>query len=131
VNAKCERLRSLIAAREILLLPSIFTGYSARLVARAGFPAAFISGAGLAENGLGWPDVGLMGFEESLRASRALVDCCAPPLIADADTGYRNAVNVFFTAGVRATMDPTSLSEQLTTAHDKRCTSDPTGPRRG
>jgi len=89
------RLRQLIEAPEILAMPGIFDGYSARLVEQAGFPAGFISGAGLSEALLGQADVGLMGLDPNLNACRALAACCSIPLLADGDTGYGNAVNVF------------------------------------
>lgn len=88
-------LRTLIEAPEILVMPGVFDGYSARLVGQAGFAAGFISGAGLSEALLGEPDIGLMGLEMNLNASRALAACCSIPLLADADTGYGNAVNVY------------------------------------
>ncbi len=90
-----RKLRTLIEAPEILALPGIFDGYSARLVEQAGFRAGFISGAGLSEALLGQPDVGLMGLETNLNACRLLAACCSIPLLADADTGYGNAVNVY------------------------------------
>jgi 2-methylisocitrate lyase-like PEP mutase family enzyme len=90
-----RKLRTLIEAPEILALPGIFDGYSARLVEQAGFPAGFISGGGLSEALLGQADVGLMGFETNVTACRALTACCTIPLIADGDTGYGNAVNVY------------------------------------
>lgn len=85
----------MIEAPEILALPGIFDGYSARLVQQAGYPAGFITGAGLSEALLGQPDVGLMGLEPNVNACRALAACCDIPLLADADTGYGNAVNVY------------------------------------
>jgi hypothetical protein len=51
----------------------------------------------LSESNLGWADVGLMGYEENLHASRAIAACVDIPLSADGDTGYGNAINVFFT----------------------------------
>ncbi len=90
-----RKLRTLIESPQILVMPGIFDGYSARLVEQAGFPAGFISGAGLSEALLGQPDVGLMGLETNLHACRALAACCSIPLLADADTGYGNAVNVY------------------------------------
>jgi 2-methylisocitrate lyase-like PEP mutase family enzyme len=89
------RLRSLINSPEILAMPGVFDGYSARMLEQAGFPAGFISGAGLSEALLGQADVGLMGLETNLQACRALASCCTIPLLADADTGYGNALNVF------------------------------------
>lgn len=92
-----ERLRALIAAPGILVMPGVYDGFSARLVEQMGFQAASVSGAGLSETNLGWADVGLMGYEENLRASAALAACTSIPLQADGDTGYGNAVNVWFT----------------------------------
>ena len=93
-----RKMRELIAAPEILVLPGVFDGFSARLVAKRGYKAAFITGSGLSEAVLGWADVGIMGYEENVRASAALVACCPDlPLFADADTGYGNAINVYFT----------------------------------
>ena len=90
-----RKLRTLIEAPAILAMPGVFDGYSAHLVEQAGYPAGFISGAGLSEALLGQPDVGLMGLETNLNACRALAACCNIPLLADADTGYGNAVNVY------------------------------------
>lgn len=88
-------LRTLINAPAILVMPGVFDGYSARLVQQAGFGAGFISGAGLSEALLGQPDIGLMGMETNLAGCRALTACCTLPLLADCDTGYGNALNVF------------------------------------
>ena len=90
-------MRDLIAAPEILVMPGVYDGFSARLVESMGFKAAGISGAGLSETNLGWADLGIMGYEENLRSSAALAACCGIPLQADGDTGYGNAVNVHFT----------------------------------
>ena len=91
-----QKLRDLMKGPNILLMPGVFDGFSARLVEKFGFQAAGISGAGLSESNLGWADVGLMGLEENLRATSAIVDCCNIPLLADGDTGYGNAVNVYY-----------------------------------
>jgi 2-methylisocitrate lyase-like PEP mutase family enzyme len=90
-------MRELIAAPEILVTPGVYDGFSARLVERMGFKAATITGAGLSEANLGWADLGIMGYEENLHASAALAACAMIPLQADGDTGYGNAVNVYFT----------------------------------
>lgn len=90
-----RKLRTLMESPEIVAMPGIFDGYSARLVEQAGFSAGFISGAGLSEALLGQPDVGLMGLDTNVNACRALAACCSIPLLADADTGYGNAVNVY------------------------------------
>jgi 2-methylisocitrate lyase-like PEP mutase family enzyme len=95
--SKASALRELIYAPGILLMPGVFDCYSTRLVQASGFTAGFISGGGLSESRLGWSDFGLLGYEENLNASRNMVACTELPLLADADTGYGNAVNVHFT----------------------------------
>ncbi len=92
-----QRLQELMKAPEIVVMPGVSNGYSARLVEQFGFQAAILTGAGLSESHLGWADVGLMGMEENLQASRPLIDCCDLLFLADADTGYGGPLNVFHT----------------------------------
>ena len=92
-----SRLRDLLAAPGILVCPGVYDGFSARLVEQMGFKTAAISGAGVSESHLGWADVGIMGYEENVHASAAIAACTSLPLHADGDTGYGNAVNVYFT----------------------------------
>jgi 2-methylisocitrate lyase-like PEP mutase family enzyme len=90
-------LKELIEAPDILVLPGVFDGLSARLVQSFGYPAAFITGAGLSESRLGLPDVGIMGLAESLEGAAMIARRTSLLLLADADTGYGNAVNTFDT----------------------------------
>lgn len=117
---KSQRLRDLIDAPEILVLPGIFDGFSARLAQASDFAAGFLTGSGISEASLGWADQGVMGLEENLRVCRALATCCDLPLIADADTGYGNAVNVHFTirAFDRAGVSGVMIEDQV---WPKRC----------
>jgi 2-methylisocitrate lyase-like PEP mutase family enzyme len=94
-KSKGQRLKELIAAPELLMMHAVYDGYSVRLVEKFGYQAAFVSGAALSESNLGLPDVGLMGMEENLSACRRLAKCCNLALLADCDTGYGNAVNVY------------------------------------
>jgi 2-methylisocitrate lyase-like PEP mutase family enzyme len=93
-----------------LVAPGVYDGFSARIAEAEGFEAATISGAGVSESNLGWADKGIMGAQDNMRAGRAIADCTDLLLRADADTGYGNAVNVFFTvrgfedAGMAAVM---------------------------
>jgi 2-methylisocitrate lyase-like PEP mutase family enzyme len=96
-GAHASNLRRLIAAPEIAVLPGAYDGFSARLIERAGFAAAFVTGSGVSESRLGRPDVGLAGLAETVGAARDIAECVEIPLLADADTGYGNAVNVFHT----------------------------------
>ncbi len=95
--SKGRQFKELMNAPEILIQPGIYDGYTARLVAANGFKAASISGAGVSESRMGWPDRGIMTFDENLNNARRLADCCDDLLMrADADTGYGNAMTVHF-----------------------------------
>src|SRR5258705_589616 len=115
-----KRLRRLIEAPEILVMPGVFDGFSTRLVTHAGYVAAFITGSGVSECRLGQPDVGLMGLDENVAAARAIAACADLLLLADADTGYGNAVNVYHTvrAFERAGVAGLMLEDQV---WPKRC----------
>jgi 2-methylisocitrate lyase-like PEP mutase family enzyme len=112
--------RTLVEAREILVLPGVFNGYSVRLVERYGYKAAAISGAGLSESLLGFADRGILTFDQNLQACRALAACTSIPLLADADTGYGNALNVHFVtrAFEQAGVAAISIEDQVS---PKRC----------
>jgi 2-methylisocitrate lyase-like PEP mutase family enzyme len=114
------RLRSLIAAPEILVLPGVFDGFSTRLVGKLGYIAAFITGSGVSESRLGQPDIGLMGLDENVAAARAMAACSDLLLLADGDTGYGNALNAYHTvrAFERAGVAGLMLEDQ---AWPKRC----------
>jgi 2-methylisocitrate lyase-like PEP mutase family enzyme len=115
-----KRLKALIAAPEILVLPGVFDGFSTRLVQQAGYRAAFITGSGVSESRLGQPDVGIMGLDENVAAARAMAACSDMLLLADADTGYGNALNVHHTvrAFERAGVAGLMLEDQV---WPKRC----------
>src|ERR1700692_2882871 len=115
-----KRLRALINARDILVLPGVFDGFSTRLVEKLGYTAAFITGSGVSESRLGQPDVGLMGLEENVAAARAIAACSNLFLLADADTGYGNPINVQHTvrAFERAGVAGLMLEDQV---WPKRC----------
>lgn len=96
MRSKGEKLKELISTEGIVVMPGVYDGFSVRVAENAGFKAALISGAGLSESRLGRPDVGIMGLQENVEACRALSASSDLLLIADGDTGYGNAVNVFF-----------------------------------
>jgi 2-methylisocitrate lyase-like PEP mutase family enzyme len=100
VNAtvsKARIMRSLLAENRIVVSPGAYDGYSIRLIERMGFKAASTTGSGLANSCLGVPDVGIMDLSANVEACRRLARAVSIPLMADADTGYGNAVNVAFT----------------------------------
>jgi methylisocitrate lyase len=75
-------------------MPGAFNAYSARLIESAGFPALYISGAGLANATAGLPDIGLLGLDEVVTLCRYITDATTIPAIADADTGFGGPANV-------------------------------------
>ena len=87
-------LRSLVAPKHGLVVPGAYDGVSARLVERAGFPAVYMTGYGTSASRLGLPDLGYAGLAEMADHARNLAAAVSIPLIADADTGYGNALGV-------------------------------------
>lgn len=90
-------LRELVEAPGATLLAGCYDGVSARLVEEAGFEAAHMSGFAVAGSLLGQPDVGLLTMTEMADAAARLAKVLSIPLLADADTGYGNAINVIRT----------------------------------
>lgn len=89
-----RRLRQLLQQDRIVMAPGVFSPIVARLVAEAGFPACYLSGAGIAAGMYGQPDVGLVTQTETVNAARYCVETGAIPVICDADTGFGNPLNV-------------------------------------
>jgi 2-methylisocitrate lyase-like PEP mutase family enzyme len=88
------RLRKLLSRKEILVVPGVHDGLTARIVEIEGFNALYMTGYGTSASMLGKPDVGLLTLTEMAARASRLVDAVDIPVIADADTGYGNAVNV-------------------------------------
>src|SRR5438046_841664 len=113
-------LRPLVEAKQGLIVPGAYDGISAKLVQQAGFPAVYMTGYGTSASRLGLPDLGFAGLAEMVDHARNLVAVLDVPLIADADTGYGNALNVrrtvqmYEAAGVAAL----HIEDQVT---PKRC----------
>ena len=99
-NGGPRRLRELLAGPEPVVAPGAYDALSARLVAQAGFDAVYMTGFGTSASLLGQPDVGLLSFAEMADQARRLAEAADVPLIADADDGYGNPINV--TRTVRA-----------------------------
>jgi len=88
------RLRRLISQPEPVLAPGAYDALTARLVEQAGFPAVYMTGFGTAAALLGRPDVGLVTMSQMVDNARRIAQAVDVPVIADADTGYGNAINV-------------------------------------
>ncbi|HEY3187099.1 MAG TPA: isocitrate lyase/PEP mutase family protein, partial [Solirubrobacteraceae bacterium] len=88
------RLRRLVTDGDVVVAPGVYDGLSARLAARAGFPALYATGGGIARS-MGYPDLGLLSPREIVDRLANIVEHAGDvPVIADADTGYGNALNV-------------------------------------
>jgi 2-methylisocitrate lyase-like PEP mutase family enzyme len=101
------KLRTLLASGRITVAPGAFDGLSARLVEQAGFASIYASGGAIARSA-GLPDLGLISLNAVVDRLASMVDVVDVPIIADADTGFGNALNAqaaaraFERAGVAA-----------------------------
>jgi 2-methylisocitrate lyase-like PEP mutase family enzyme len=90
---RTTKLRNLLKGGKLLVAPGAFDGLSARLVEKAGFPLIYATGGGIARS-MGYPDMGLVTMTEVMARVKNMVDVTTVPIIADADTGYGNALNL-------------------------------------
>jgi 2-methylisocitrate lyase-like PEP mutase family enzyme len=123
-----DRLRSLLAAPDFIVMPAVWDGLSARLAAEAGFATAFMSGSCVAASRRGGPDLDLISFGEMLD-TLVMVRNAAPEtlVLADGDHGYGNAMNVqrtvaaYGVAGAAAVLIEDKLTPRALTAAGKPC----------
>ena len=88
-----RKLRELMASPELILAPGAYDCITARAIARSGFAACYMTGAGTAAT-LGYPDYGLVTMSEMADNAGRIAATIDLPVIADADTGYGNELNV-------------------------------------
>ncbi|MGK5112062.1 MULTISPECIES: isocitrate lyase/PEP mutase family protein [unclassified Geodermatophilus] len=93
-RAPRSRLRELLATPQPLIAPGAYDALSARLVEQAGFDVVYMTGFGTTASLIGRPDVGLLTGSEMVDNARRIAAAVDVPVIADADTGYGNAINV-------------------------------------
>jgi carboxyvinyl-carboxyphosphonate phosphorylmutase len=93
-RAPRARLRQLLAAGPPLVAPGAYDALSARLIEQAGFDVVYMTGFGTTASLIARPDVGLLTGAEMVDNARRIVSAVDVPVIADADTGYGNAINV-------------------------------------
>jgi 2,3-dimethylmalate lyase len=96
-GSRPRSLRERIAAGETVLAPGCYDALGARLIEQAGFDAVYMTGFGTAAARLGQPDVGLLTLSEMVDNAHRIAQTVTIPVIADADTGYGNALNVIRT----------------------------------
>ena len=94
MSSQADRIRARLADGRPLVMPGVYDALSARIAARAGFEAMFISGYSVSATQLGEPDFGLLTQTEAVAAAARVCRAVACPVLVDADTGYGNAVNV-------------------------------------
>ncbi|MGH7848545.1 MAG: isocitrate lyase/PEP mutase family protein [Candidatus Binatia bacterium] len=114
-----QGFQQLLKRDKLLVAPGCFDGLSARLVEEAGFEAAYLSGGALARS-MGLPDIGLVTMSEVIERAAQIVSAVRIPVIADADTGYGNAINLIRTVREyeRAGVAAIHVEDQIT---PKRC----------
>ncbi len=93
-------LRDLVEREAIAVLPGCYDALTAKIVAKEGFDAAYLSGAGVSNTQLGLADVGLTTRSEMVDQARKVTAAVDIPVLADADTGYGNPVNVHHTVSL-------------------------------
>ena len=90
------KLRALLRQDGMIVAPGAYDGITARLIEQAGFGAVYMTGAGTSAT-FGYPDFGLLTMTEMVGNAARIVRAVSVPVIADADTGYGNALNVIRT----------------------------------
>jgi carboxyvinyl-carboxyphosphonate phosphorylmutase len=113
-------LRQLLRQPGIIVAPGAYDCLTAKLIEREGFPVVYMTGAGTAVTRVGKPDLGFASLTEMLANASAIAATIAVPLIADADTGYGGALNVYRTVQEyeRAGVAALHIEDQ---AFPKRC----------
>lgn len=89
-----QLLRELIAGDEVVIVPGVTNALHAMVAQGAGMPAVFTTGAGIANSTWGFPDLGMTTMTEVVTANDQIARAVTIPVIADADTGYGNHMNV-------------------------------------
>lgn len=119
MNDQCQRFHKLLKEKGIIIAPGAYDALSARIIEEAGFPAVYLTGGGLSRS-WGFPDLGLLTLMENVAFISRVCDSVKIPVIADADTGYGNALNVVRTVREyeRAGVVGFHLEDQCT---PKRC----------
>ena len=94
---KTTELKKKLLERKALPCPGVYDALSARMAEACGFQAIQISGFGFSASSLGMTDASFTSLEEIVRATANIVRSVSIPVMTDADTGYGNAVNVWWT----------------------------------
>ena len=90
------RLREMLSSGRMVVAPFVLNALHARIAEEVGFGAVYMTGSGTSAE-KGYPDVGFLTQTEMVANARYMVNAVSVPVIADADTGYGNAINVWRT----------------------------------
>lgn len=90
-------LRALLEPDKAVPVPGAFNAICAKIIEQVGFPALYVSGAGISNGVGGYPDIGFMTATEMAQQAGYIARAVNIPAIADADNGYGEAINVFRT----------------------------------
>lgn len=100
VQRHTSRLKALLARKRAAILPGTPNALFARVIEDLGFEAVYVTGAGVANMSLGVPDIGLVTLTEIADHVAAICDAVSVPVLADADTGFGNPVNMMRTVRI-------------------------------
>lgn len=92
-----KKMRELFATKKMIVAPGAHDMLTGKIIGKLGFDAVYMTGYGQSASHLGKPDVGLMTFSEMVMRAGNMVEAAGVPVVADADTGFGNAVNVMRT----------------------------------
>lgn len=93
---KTTRLKQLLIPGKPLMCPGAYDVLSAMVIEKVGFPAAQVTGFGLAGSYLGLPDVGIFSMTQMVEITRNICRAVSIPVMTDGDTGFGNAVNTYY-----------------------------------
>ena len=94
---KTTQLKQMLLERKALACPGVYDALSARMAEACGFRAVQISGFGFSASSLGMTDASFTSLEEIVHVTANVVRAVSIPVMTDADTGYGNAVNAWWT----------------------------------
>ncbi|MCJ0764035.1 isocitrate lyase/PEP mutase family protein [Variovorax terrae] len=89
-------MRELLARNEILVMPGGFSPLLAKMAQEAGFESFFLAGSQLSAFLYGYPDTGVVGLRDFVDHARHIAARVDIPVLVDFDTGFGNAVNVWY-----------------------------------
>ena len=115
-----KKFRQMLTNKEVILAPGVYDCFAAKIAERVGFQALYMSGFGTSASIYGKPDVGLDTGTEMISHARNLTASVNVPVLADADTGYGNPINVGRTVQEyeRAGVAGIHIEDQV---HPKKC----------